>query len=78
MAGPKAKNEAIVPDDDLGGQVEPGDKVAMDPPALKHDEVNPKRVEFVQIHNVASGLDESGVVLDHVGSPYDHVMEVSN
>jgi hypothetical protein len=79
---PKAEKEPKAPKADipeeLGAAVEPGDKVPMDPPAEKHDEVNPKRVEFVTVHNVASGLDESGTVLDHVGSPFDHVMEVSN
>lgn len=36
------------------------------------------RVELVTTHNVASGIDASGRPLDHVGSPFDHVIEVHN
>jgi hypothetical protein len=48
------------------------------PAAPTEDEGVASRVALVTTHNVASGIDESGVPLDHVGSPFDHVIEVHN
>ena len=73
------KDAAEAAPEEVGAQVEPGEKFPVDPPAeAKNGDVNPARVEFVTAHNVASGIDESGVILDHTGTPWDHVMEVSN
>lgn len=48
---------------------------AVEPEPVEIDET---RVHLVQTHAVHAGADDEGNALDHIGTPYDHVIEVSN